>query len=268
MGSKQIAYIKQQHRYKHTVIFLRIALFIGFFAAWEICAGIGILNAFIFSSPSRIISALIKMIQENTLFAHMFITIGETLLSFLLILVLGIGFAIILWLSKLVSDVLEPYLVVLNSLPKSALAPVLIVWLGNNPKTIIVTGISVAIFGTIITLYTEFRQTDPEKVKLIQTLGGTKKDLLFKLVLPGSVPAIISTMKVNIGLSLVGVIIGEFLAARKGLGYLIIYGSQTFKMDWVIMSVFILCILAIILYKCINLIEKIINRKMNYNENK
>lgn len=266
MSSKQIAFIKQRHRYRHTVIILRCALFVGFFTAWEVCARTGILNAFIFSSPSRIIAALIKMIQENTLFTHMFITIGETLLSFLLILVLGIGFAVILWLSRLVSDVLEPYLVVLNSLPKSALAPVLIVWLGNNPKTIIVTGISVAIFGTIITLYTEFSQVDPEKVKLIRTLGGTKKDLLFKLVLPGSIPAIISTMKVNIGLSLVGVIIGEFLAAKKGLGYLIIYGSQTFKMDWVIMSVFILCILAMVLYKCINSLEKLINKKINYHK--
>lgn len=264
MSQRQLDFIKKQHRYNYTIMSLRIGLFISFFAVWELCAQAQILNAFIFSSPSRIITALIKMIQENSLFTHILITVGETLVSFILILILGLAIAIILWLSNLISDVFEPYLVVLNSLPKSALAPVLIVWLGNNSKTIIVTGISVAIFGTIITLHTSFKQVDSEKIKLIKTLGGTKKDILFKLVLPSSIPAIISTMKVNIGLSLVGVIIGEFLAARKGLGYLIIYGSQTFKMDWVIMSIFILCILAMLLYKSINLLEKFVNKKINY----
>lgn len=261
LSGKQRDFIRRKHIYKYIVTLLRILLFAGFFGIWEISAQAGVLDAFIFSSPSRIIKTLVEMIQSKILFTHTLITVGETLLSFILILVIGLGTAIILWLSKLVSDVLEPYLVVLNSLPKSALAPVLIVWLGNNPKTIIVTGISVAIFGTVITLYTVFREIEPEKIKLIQTLGGSKKDILFRLILPGSLPAIISTMKVNIGLSLVGVIIGEFLAARKGLGYLIIYGSQTFKMDWVMMAIFLLCILAMILYKAINLLEKAISKR-------
>lgn len=263
MSPKQILYIKKQRRYKLSVTILRFTVAIGFFVLWEVSAGLEWINPFIFSSPSRIINALLKMLADNSLFTHMFITIGETLLSFLLILIISIAIAILLWMSDLASAVFEPYLVILNSLPKSALAPVLIVWLGNNPKTIIVTGISVAIFGTIITLYTEFKQIDSEKTKLIKTLGGTKMDLLLKLVLPGNIPAIISTMKVNIGLCLVGVIIGEFLAAKKGLGYLIIYGSQTFKMDWVIMSIFILCILAIALYKAINMLETFVNKKIN-----
>ena len=151
---------------------------------------------------------------------------------------------------------MEPYLVVLNSLPKSALAPLLIVWLGANTKTIIVAGISVAIFGTIISMYAGFVEVNPEKIKLIYTLGGRKRHALFKVVLPSNIPNLISNMKVNIGLSLVGVIIGEFLAARRGLGYLIIYGSQVFKLDWVMMSIVILCIIAMVLYKLINLLEK------------
>ena len=144
---------------------------------------------------------------------------------------------------------------VLNSLPKSALAPLLIVWLGANIRTIIVAGISVAIFGSIINLYTGFREVDPEKQKLIQTLGGSKKDELTKIVLPSSVPLILSVMKVNIGLCLVGVIIGEFIGARQGLGYLIIYGSQTFKLTWVLMSIVILCVIAMGLYAALDLIE-------------
>ena len=133
---------------------------------------------------------------------------------------------------------------VLNSLPKSALAPLLIVWLGANMKSIIVAGISVAIFGTILNLYTGFTETDPDQIKLIRTLQGTRRDALFKVVLPGTVPLLISIMKVNIGLCLVGVVIGEFIGARQGLGYLIIYGSQVFKLDWVLMSIVILCIMA------------------------
>ena len=144
----------------------------------------------------------------------------------------------------------------LNSLPKSALAPVLIVWLGNQVRTIVIVGILIAVFGSMITLVTSFYEVDPDKIKLIYSLGGTKKDVLFKVLLPSSVPIIVSTMKVNIGLCLVGIIIGEFLAANAGLGYLIIYGSQVFKMDLVMMSIFILCILSVLLYQGIRFLEK------------
>ena len=144
----------------------------------------------------------------------------------------------------------------LNSLPKSALAPLLIVWLGATQTTIIVAGMSVAIFGSILSLYTSFQEIDPEKIKLIYTLHGNKFHALTKVVIPGSIPSIINVMKVNIGLCLVGVIIGEFLAARSGLGYLIIYSSQVFKLDWLLMSIVLLCIMAMGLYAVINLVEK------------
>ncbi len=134
----------------------------------------------------------------------------------------------------------------------------IIVWLGNNAKAIIVTAISVGVFGTILNIYTSFAETDSDKILLIQTLGGSRKNILTKVVLPASLKTIISNMKVNIGLSLVGVIIGEFLAAKAGLGYLIIYGSQVFKMDWVAMSIVILCILSMILFKIVDFIEKIV----------
>jgi NitT/TauT family transport system permease protein len=154
------------------------------------------------------------------------------------------------------SKVVEPYLVILNSLPKSALAPLIIVWLGTGSKTIIVAGISVALFGSIINLYTGFIQVDDEKRKLITTLGGSKKDQLTKVIIPASIPIILSNMKVNIGLSLVGVIIGEFLAARQGLGYLIIYSSQVFQLDMLIMSIIILCLIALLLYQSIDWLER------------
>jgi len=190
------------------------------------------------------------------IFRHIGMTLLETFLSFLLVTFLGTCIAVILWWNKNISDVIEPYLIALNSLPKTALAPVLIVWLGNNMKTIIVCAILLAVFGTIISLYAGFITTSPGKLLLVRTLGGTKKDGLLKVVLPENFPAIISSMKVNIGLCLVGVIIGEFLAANTGLGYLIIYGSQVFKLDWVMMSIIILCFVATGLYKLIDLAEK------------
>ena len=144
----------------------------------------------------------------------------------------------------------------LNSLPKSALAPLLIVWLGNNMRTIITAAVSVAVFGSILTLYTGFVQMDPEKIKLIRSLGGGQRDILFKVLLPGSLPLVINSMKVNIGLCLVGVIIGEFLSARAGLGYLITYGSQTFAMTMVVTAIVVLCILSILLYQCVAFWEK------------
>lgn len=257
----QKQYLLSVKREKNLIRVSRTLLFLGFLILWEISARLGWIDSFIFSSPSEIWLTFLRMLKDQSLFTHIGITLAETLVSFVFTVLLGIGTAVLLWACPRLSRVLEPYLVVLNSLPKSALAPLLIVWLGANIRTIIVAGISVAIFGSIINLYTGFREVDPEKLKLIQTLGGSKKDELTKIVLPSSVPLILSVMKVNIGLCLVGVIIGEFIGARQGLGYLIIYGSQTFKLTWVLMSIVILCVIAMGLYATLDLIEKHVRKR-------
>lgn len=179
----------------------------------------------------------------------------ETLASFAVCTFLSLTCALLLCSSKSMAQILEPFLVLMNSLPKSALAPLLIVWLGNNMKTIIVAAVSVAVFGSILTLYTGFTQMDRAKITLIYSLGGSWKDVLVKVLLPGSLPMLISNMKVNIGLCLVGVIIGEFLSAKAGLGYLITYGSQTFAMTMVVTSIVVLCIVSTILYQIISFAE-------------
>ncbi len=253
----QEEFILNYKRHKRNVHLLRIILLILFLGIWEISAYTGIIDSFFFASPSIVIKCAIDMAIDGTLFTNIGVTLAETLISFFLVIIIGIGVATILWHRKSTSEVLEPYLVILNSLPKSALAPLFIVWLGTGMKTIIIAGISVAVFGCIISIYTGFMQVDPEEMKLIYTLGGTKSDVFRKVVFPSSIPTILSNMKVNIGLSLVGVIIGEFLAARRGLGYLIIYGSQVFKLDMVITSIIILCIIAVILYQGIRELEKI-----------
>lgn len=253
-------FIRRNRRHKHMITFIRCLILIVIIAGWEGATRLHLLDAFIFSSPSRIIQVIIDMTADSSLFYHLGITIGETLVSFVLVLILGTLTAIVLWWYHGAAAVLEPYLVVLNSLPKTALAPILIVWLGNNVKTIIVCGVSLAIFSTIINLYTSFIHVDNDKLLLIRTLGGSRMDTMRYVILPASIPSIISNMKVNIGLCLVGVIIGEFLAANAGLGYLIIYGSQVFKLDWVMMSIIVLCILAMILYQLLAWIEKFYSR--------
>ncbi|MEF9941874.1 MAG: ABC transporter permease [Lachnospiraceae bacterium] len=249
-------FLHQRRRRKITVHIFRILILFCFLITWELTSFYHIIDSFIFSSPSKIVQCFWQMCLDRSILTHIGVTLYETIISFLFVIVLSICIAILLWCSSQLSEILDPYLVVLNSLPKSALAPLLIVWLGATKTTIIVAGMSVAIFGSILNLYTAFKTVDPEKIKLIYTLHGRKYHVLTKVVLPSSIPSIISTMKINIGLCLVGVVIGEFLAARNGLGYLIIYSSQVFKMDWLLMSIIILCIIAMGLYQGINLIEK------------
>ncbi len=235
---------------------LQVLIIVSFIVFWEASTYFNIIDSFVFSSPSRFIRTFINMSMDGSIFYHTGITLAETFLSFAIVVVFGILIAVLLWWNDSAAKVVEPYLVVLNSLPKSALAPVFIVWLGNNMKTIIVCAVSVAIFGNIINLFTAFNEVEEGKIKLIRTLGGNKKDILFKVVLPSNIPVILSNMKVNIGASLVGVIIGEFLAAKAGLGYLIIYGSQVFQLDLVIMSVVILCVVATGLYQLLSVFER------------
>lgn len=256
VSAGQQKYLNGRKRHRRIVCVSRVAILLSFLFLWEFAANVGMIDSFVFSSPSKIALCFWGMVLDQTIFFHIWTTLYETIMSFVLVTVFSILIAVLLWSSKKLSEILDPYLVVLNSLPKSALAPLLIVWLGATQTTIIVAGMSVAIFGSILNLYTGFVTVDKEKIKLIYTLRGNKYHALTKVVLPSSIPVIISNMKVNIGLCLVGVIIGEFLAARSGLGYLIIYSSQVFKMDWLLMSIVLLCIMAMGLYALINLLEK------------
>lgn len=260
ISPEQLRYLQQRKRHIYIVKLARIALLLIFLILWELTSDAGIIDSFIFSSPSKIVRCFWKMVLDHTIFFHIWTTLYETIISFFLVMFFSILIAVLLWSSRKLSEILDPYLVVLNSLPKSALAPLLIVWLGATSKTIIVSGMSVAIFGSILNLYTAFTTVDPEKMKLIYTLHGTKRHALTKVILPSSIPTIISNMKVNIGLCLVGVIIGEFLAAREGLGYLIIYASQIFKLNYLIAALMVLCLIALILYTVIQKFEHQIKR--------
>ena len=263
ISPKQAEFVQNHRHHHHIVTFFRFLVLFLFLTVWEISANLHFIDAFIFSSPSRIVQTFIDMSRDGSILRHTGITLYETLLSFALVILVSFLTATILWFSNTISEILEPCLVILNSLPKSALAPLMIVWLGANTRTIIVAGMSVAVFGSIISMYTAFRETDAEKIKLIYTLGGNRLQVLRCVVFPSSVPSLISILKVNIGLCLVGVIIGEFLAAREGLGYLIIYASQIFKLNYLITSLIILCMIAFCLYQAIQKLEHHIRKTRN-----
>ncbi len=249
-------FLRSQKLQKLYIFWSRILLFAAFLMLWQVSADLGWIDSFYFSSPIAILQLFWHDIQDMSLLSHIGITLWESGVSFLLIIILSVLTATFFWFYPSLGKMFEPFLIVLNSLPKSALAPLIIVWLGTGPRTIILCGISVGIFGCILNLYQSFAQTDPERLKLIETLGGSKLQAFTKVVFPGNIPTFISLSKVNIGLALVGVIIGEFLAGKKGLGYLIIYGSQVFKLDMVILSIVILCVIAMVLYGLLNLLEK------------
>ena len=171
--SDQQLFLLAHRRHHHFVHFARIFMLLLFLTVWELFADFHIIDSFFFSSPSRVVACFVRMVSERSLFTHIGITLTETVISFFLVALVSLSTATLLWYSRRLSEILEPFLVVLNSLPKSALAPLLIVWLGTGMDTIIAAGISVAIFGAIINLYTGFLQADPEKLLLIRTLGGT-----------------------------------------------------------------------------------------------
>ncbi len=256
VSDEHLQFLKKIRKKRILVLSAQILLFITFFAIWETAAFFKWVDPFIFSQPSRIMKSFAAMAADGSLFMHIGVTLGETIVGFVLSTVFGTLVSIFLWWNKFCEKVLNPYLVILNSLPKTALAPIIIVWIGNNINSVVATAIMTSIIVTILTVLSGFLEVSKDKIKLIQTFGGTKGQTLTKVVLPASVPTIINALKINIGLSFVGVIVGEFLVAKAGLGYLIVYGSQVFKMDWVMMSVIILCILSAFMYQGVAFIER------------
>ncbi|MBU5485422.1 ABC transporter permease [Clostridium sp. MSJ-11] len=239
-----------------SITLVRILLLISFFLLWEISGRLNWIDPFLTSTPSRMWKSFIKIYNEGTLFVHIWVTCFETILGFLLGTLLGTLAAILLWWSDFLSKVLDPYLVVLNALPKIALAPIIIFWVGNGIKAIILVALLISIVVTIISVLNGFKEVDEDKIKLLKTFGASKLQILIHLIIPASIPTLISALKINVGLSWVGVIMGEFLVAKEGLGFLIIFGGQISQLDMVMMSIIILSVIAYIMYEIVAFIEK------------
>ncbi|WP_421380758.1 ABC transporter permease [Bacillus salacetis] len=254
---------KQHHQFlqslkkeKKMVRLYQLLIFISFFSLWETASRAQWIDPLIFSSPYKIGNLFIEKISDGSLIMHITITLGETVAGFILGTLLGTLLAALLWWSPFLSKVLDPYLVILNAMPKVALGPILIVALGPGFTSIIAMGAIISVIITTIVVYTSFREVDPNYLKVMETFGATRKQTFKEAILPASFPTIISTLKVNVGLSWVGVIVGEFLVSAKGLGYMIIYGFQVFNFSLVLLSLLIIAVFATLMYKIVEMIEK------------
>lgn len=256
---RRAAYLRTVRREKRRVRIWQIALVVGLFAVWELSCRLGLSDGFLVSSPSRMVQTLWRLCASGELWHHAAVSIGETVLGFTAGTVLGTAVAVAMWWSDTAARILDPYLVVLNALPKTALGPIFIVWMGAGMGAIVTMTLAISLIVTILSMYTGFRTTDPEKLRLMRTLGADKRQILWLLVFPANCPTLFSTLKVNVGLSWVGVIMGEFLVSRAGLGYLIVYGSQVFNMDLVMASVLVLGLAAVGMYLLVLRAEAFLN---------
>jgi NitT/TauT family transport system permease protein len=259
-------YLKKQKKDKIYIKITQISLLIVFILLWELLSKYNIIDSFIFSRPSKIIKLLYKYISTNEIFKHIYISSIETILGLFIGTIFGIIVAFIMWYFKFLARILEPYLIILNALPKTALAPIIIILFGTNMKGIVVVSISLSLIITIISAYNHFINVDFNKIKMLKSFNANKIQIFKYLILPINRYNIFNIIKINIGMSFIGVIVGEFIVSRKGIGYLINYGSQVFNMDLVYMGVLVLCILTIFIYIILKLIEKTFNFNQRENE--
>ena len=253
-------YLRKLKIEKILIYSVQILIIIGFNILWEYASNKGIINTFIYSSPSRMIKTIIDLYNQNNLFNHIWVTVYETVISFSLATILGTIIAIILWYSKFLYRVLDPYLTVLNSLPKVALGPIIIIIFGANIKSIIIMALLISIVITISNVYSGFINTDKNKIKLLKSFGASKKQMLKYLIIPNNYHVIVNSLKINVGMSMVGVIMGEFLVSKEGIGYLINYGSDVFNLNLVFAGIIILLIVSYLMYLIVLYIEKVLIR--------
>lgn len=256
VSAERRRYLSEIKRRSRSVTALRLGLLLAFFVLWELSASLGAVDAFIVSSPSRMWETFLSLFQSGELWLHLGTSLWETAAGFVLGTLLGTLVAVLLWWSPFLSRVLDPYLVVLNALPKTALGPIFIVWMGAGAGSIIAMTLAISLIVTILDMLSGFLGVDEEKIRLMRSLGASRLKILTKLVIPANFTTLINALKVNVGLSWVGVIMGEFLVSKAGLGYLIVYGSQVFQMDLVMTAVLLLALAAAGMYLGILQLEK------------
>lgn len=249
-------YLKKIKKNKIIVLFFQVFIVLSFLIIWEITSRLEIINTFLTSSPSKVINTFIDLLKKKNLFNHIYVTTMEVIISFFLASIIGFIIASIFWFNKTIAKILDPYLTVLNSLPKVALGPLIIIWIGANTNSIIFMSLMISLFITIINIYHGFIEVDNYYITLLKTFNASKTQIFIKLIIPSNKRNIINCLKVNISMSLIGVIMGELLVSKEGIGYLIMYGSQVFNINLVITGVVLLAILSYLMYFIISYIEK------------
>ncbi len=253
---EHIKYLNKLKKHKIFIFIIQILIFILFIGIWQFLANKNIINTFITSSPKKVLETIYNLYICNNLFKHIWITIYETFISFSLGTLIGLFIASLLWWNKNIAEVIDPYLTILNSLPKVALGPIIIIWVGAKVSSIIIMALLISVIVAIINIYQGFIETDKLKINMFKSFGASKWQIYSKLILPNSISNIMNVIKVNISMSLIGVIMGEFLVSKEGIGYLITYGSQVFNLNLVMVGILLLSLIATIMYYLSNLITK------------
>ena len=261
MSNEHKAYLKKIRKENILVFLFRFLIIFFILILWEVLARMEVINTFTFSSPSRVVTTLIGLVKSKVLFTHIGVTLYEVFISFILATLIGLVFSIILWSLPLVAKIFDPYLTILNSLPKVALGPLIIIWVGASTNSIIFMSLLISTFITIINIYNGFINTDKSYITLMKAFRANKFDIFRKVIIPSNYINMISTLKINISMNLIGVIMGELLVSKKGIGYLIMYGSQVFNIDLVITGVFILGFISYFMYIIVDKLELIILNK-------
>ncbi len=204
-SKEHIEYIKKQKREKRIVCFFRLLIIVSFLIIWELLSRFELINTFLSSSPTEVIKTTIQLFNDNTLFLHIGVTVYEVIVSFLIATIIGFIVATILWSNKIIAKIIDPYLTILNSLPKVALGPLIIIWVGASTNSIIFMALLISTFVTIITIYQGFAGTNQSYITLLKSLGANKRQIFTKVILPSNIPTLISALKINISMSLIGV---------------------------------------------------------------
>ena len=249
-------YLKKRKRKNFFIRLTQISIVVIFIIIWQLLADFNLINTFITSTPKEIVNTILSLNSDGSLWHHIWVTVYETIISFTLGTIIGIIIATILWWNDFTAKVMDPYLTILNSLPKVALGPIIIIWAGAGINSIILMALLISVIITIINIYQGFVETDINKLKLMKSFKANKLQIYTKLILPSSYSNFINALKINVSMSLIGVIMGEFLVSKEGIGYLIMYGSQVFNLNLVITGIFILAILSAFMYYIISYIEK------------
>ncbi len=254
-------YIRKEHTKTFFVHFSRILLLLIILGLWELSARLNWMDPFITSSPTRIANQIANLYNSGSLWTHISTTLYETIIAFGLSTIIGAVIAVLLYMISPLRRVLEPYIVILNSLPKIALGPLIIIWVGVGTSAIVTMGVLICVVITTINLLNGYLEVSDEKIMLLKSMGANKFQILTKLIIPATLPNFVATLKINLGMAWVGVIMGEYLSSKAGLGYLLVYGGQVYQLDLVMTAIVILCVLSAIMYGVISLFEKLIIKK-------
>ena len=235
---------------------LQTAAVVAFFALWEIGVRTGWISAFLVGSPSGIFSLANKMILSGELLSDTWYTLFEAILGFVIGTIFGSLLGLALWYSVFVARLVEPFIVAINSVPKIALAPIVILWFGTGLVSKVALSVSLTAIVALIAAYQAAKDADVDLQSLLISMGANKHQVFYKAVVPSTLPAIIATFRINVGFGLVGAVVGEFISSQRGLGHMIYNASSLYDLNSVWVGLFTLMIVGFALYYVIDIVER------------